>query len=92
MTGSAMKCQEKYDRVDFQKHLKLKKACIYHGIKQGFEEMEKWLEDTYVIIVTIYFKSNNISYLEMHSLISHHAGTFPKLLMVGGNSNLEYRK
>ena len=89
LTGSAMKYQEKYDRVDFQKHLKLKKACIYHGITQGFEEMEKWLEDTYGIIVTIYFKSNNISYLEMYSFISHQAGTFPKLLTVGGNCNME---
>ena len=50
------------------------------------------MEDTYGIIVTIYFKSNNISYLEMHSLISHHAGTPPQLLTVGGNCNMEYRK
>ena len=92
MTSSAGKCQEKYDRADFQEHLKLKKDCIYHGITQGFEEMEKWLEDTYGIIVTVYFKSNNISYLEMYSFISHRAGTFPKLLMVGGNCNMEYRK
>ena len=55
-------------------------------------QMEKLLEDTYDIIVTIHFKSNNISYLEMYSFISHRAETFPKLLTVGGNCNMEYRK
>ena len=28
----------------------------------------------------------------MYSVIGHQAGTLPKLLTVGGNSNLEYRK
>ena len=92
LTGSTMECQEKHDRTEFQKHLKMKKACIYHGIIQGFEDMEKVLEDTCGIIVTVYFKSNNISYLDMYRLISHRAQTRPKLLTVGGNCSVEYRK
>ena len=86
------KCQDKYDRAGFREHLRIKEKCIYHRLSQSVEEMKQGLAIFYGTRVILYLKSNNTSYQEMHSVICRQAGTIPNLLMVGGNSNLEYRK
>ena len=54
--------------------------------------MEQELGIKYGTRVILYFKTNNTSYKKMHNVICREAGTIPIFLMVGGNSNLEYRK
>ena len=90
--NNAEKCQAQYDRSAFSKHLKTKGKCIYHRLSQGVEEMEQELGIKYGTRVILYFKTNNTSYKKMHNVICREARTIPIFLMVGGNSNLEYRK